>query len=269
MSAETALTHTVQALNLSAESENRIHDDAVARRFGFEGGLVPGVEVYAYMMNPVVRHFGPEWLDRGEADCRLLKPVYDGREAVACATPESDGGLALAVESAGVTCARGSASMPERGATPEHAPLPAAPVFPGRPPASPETLPEGTVLGTFTESMEPDLMTDYLSGARETLGIYAAERIVHPGWILRLANRALTENVTLGPWMHVGSTVRNFGRARWGDVLQARSRVVRNYEHKGHLFVDLDVAVLREDGAPLSRIAHLSIYRPRQVAEAA
>jgi len=39
--------YPVEAFNASKESENKIHDDAVAQRFGFRGGLVPGVDVYA------------------------------------------------------------------------------------------------------------------------------------------------------------------------------------------------------------------------------
>ena len=50
------IDYRVQARNLSHASENRIHDDGVARRFGFEGALVPGVEVYAYMAHvPVLQ----------------------------------------------------------------------------------------------------------------------------------------------------------------------------------------------------------------------
>ena len=41
--------YRVEAFNTAKESDNKIHDDAVARRFGFTGGLVPGVDVYAYM----------------------------------------------------------------------------------------------------------------------------------------------------------------------------------------------------------------------------
>ena len=48
-----ALEHTVAAYNLSAASENKIHDDTVAKKFGFEGGLVPGVEVYAYIFQKI------------------------------------------------------------------------------------------------------------------------------------------------------------------------------------------------------------------------
>jgi len=37
--------YRVEAFNTAKASENKIHDDAVARRFGFGGGLVPGVDV--------------------------------------------------------------------------------------------------------------------------------------------------------------------------------------------------------------------------------
>jgi hypothetical protein len=33
----------VSAYNTAAASDNKIHNDSVARRFGFRGGLVPGV----------------------------------------------------------------------------------------------------------------------------------------------------------------------------------------------------------------------------------
>ena len=41
--------HTLTAHNDAAASANKIHDDAVAQQYGFRGGLVPGVSVYAYM----------------------------------------------------------------------------------------------------------------------------------------------------------------------------------------------------------------------------
>src|SRR5258708_24152273 len=44
-------TYRVQAYNTAKLSENKMHDDTVARRFGFSGGLVPGVGVMAYMMH--------------------------------------------------------------------------------------------------------------------------------------------------------------------------------------------------------------------------
>jgi hypothetical protein len=40
--------YRVVATNSSAASENRIHSDADAARWGFRGGLVPGVTLYGY-----------------------------------------------------------------------------------------------------------------------------------------------------------------------------------------------------------------------------
>ena len=89
MSAATATTYRVEAYNLSHASENKIHDDAVAQKLGFAGGLVPGVEVYAYACHPAVERWGRAWLERGHMECRFLKPVYDGRIALVSAAADS------------------------------------------------------------------------------------------------------------------------------------------------------------------------------------
>src|SRR5947209_17837712 len=92
--------YRIEAFNASKESENKIHEDAVAQRFGFRGGLVPGVDVYAYMTHLPVQRWGRAWLERGTAECRLIKPVYDGDTAVVTAVEAADG-LELRIESHG------------------------------------------------------------------------------------------------------------------------------------------------------------------------
>ena len=82
--------YQVEACNTAKESENRIHDDAVARQFGFSGGLVPGVDVYAYMTHPAVARWGRAWLERGALACRLGKPVYDGEIATVSAREDGE-----------------------------------------------------------------------------------------------------------------------------------------------------------------------------------
>src|SRR5262245_4002734 len=72
--------YTVKAVNTSTDSENKIHDDATARKYGFTGGLVPGVTVYAYLTQPLVATFGAAWLGRGTAAVKFVKPVLDGEE---------------------------------------------------------------------------------------------------------------------------------------------------------------------------------------------
>ena len=46
--------HHVTAYNFATESDNKIHSDEMAARYGFKGGLVPGVGVYGYMTIPIV-----------------------------------------------------------------------------------------------------------------------------------------------------------------------------------------------------------------------
>jgi hypothetical protein len=108
----------------------------------------------------------------------------------------------------------------------------------------------------------------YLGDVRETLPLYEEEGLVHPGTLLHVGNWALRHNVVLGPWMHVGSHIEHFAATHIGDELSARAVITENYEHKGHLFVVLDVLVYANGATPIARIGHTAIYRPRQLAAA-
>src|SRR4029077_9487206 len=103
--------YRVSAYNTAHDSENKIHDDATARRFGFGGGMVPGVDVYGYMMHMPVARWGRAWLERGTAECRFFKPVYDG-ETATVAAGEGAEEIEIAVESRGDRCATGRAALP-------------------------------------------------------------------------------------------------------------------------------------------------------------
>jgi acyl dehydratase len=262
--------YRVEAFNASKESENKIHDDAVARRFGFRGGLVPGVDVYAYMTHLPVARWGRAWLERGSAECRLLKPVYDGDLAVVTAT-ENAGGLDLRIESHGESCVTGRASLAAESIVPPATfsealvpPLPPA----ERPPADERTLASGTRFAIEPLVVTKQYAEEYLCTVRETDTLYEREGLVHPGTILHIGNWALRHNVVLGPWMHVGSAVQHFAAARIGDELSARAVVTANYERKGHRFVELDVLIYANRETPIGRIDHIAIYRPRQLAAA-
>ena len=104
-------TYRVQAYNTAKQSENKMHDDTVAKRFGFSGGLVPGVDVMAYMMHMPVAKWGRAFLERGLIEARFVKPVYNG-EIADVTGEENDGVLSIQVESRGQLCATGSASLP-------------------------------------------------------------------------------------------------------------------------------------------------------------
>lgn len=260
--------YRVSAYNTAKESENRIHDDAVAQRFGFRGGLVGGVHVYAYMTHLPVQRWGRAWLERGTGEARFGKPVYEGEIAEITAEEDANG-LALKVESAGVLCATGRAALPSAAPSVAIGDFQAVPARATRPQADEESLRVGDWLGMNPLKITPEYQTQDLSDTRETDPLYGNEGLVHPGTILRCCNWVLSHNVVLPVWMHVGSTVQNLGVAKVGDTLSARARVTKNYEHKGHKWVEIDALVLADEVRPLARVTHTAIYRPRQLAEAA
>jgi hypothetical protein len=261
--------YRVSAYNTAKASENKIHDDATARRFGFTGGLVGGVHVYAYMTHLPVAYWGRVWLERGIGDCKFSKPVYEGDIAEITAK-EAPQGLSLQVHSHGELCATGSAALP--GAAPSASgdfESATPPAHESRPPADEQSLAVGRWLGMNPLLVTAEYHAQDLSDTRETDPLYAAEGIVHPGTILRCCNWVLSHNVVLPAWMHVGSRVQNLGIAHVGDTLCARARVTQNYMHKGHKFVEVDALVLANERTPLARVTHTAIYLPRQLAEAA
>ena len=259
--------HLVRAFNTAKASENKIHDDSVAARFGFTGGLVPGVDVYAYMTHQPVAKWGRAWLEHGSIECRFGKPVYGGELAEIDAT-EIAGGIGLSVTSKGDSCAMGSAALLPAEPVPDLADWTLATVPDQRPPASEASLPVGAWLASRTIACTPEFVRQYLADVRETALLYADENLVHPGTVLRLCNYALSSSVVLGPWIHVGSKVQNFAAARVGDDLVARAKVISNHVHKGHKFVVLDAVVVANNRTVIARVEHTAIYLPRQVAAA-
>jgi acyl dehydratase len=257
----------VSAYNTAKQSENKMHDDAVARRFGFSGGLVPGVEVMAYMMHLPVARWGRDFLERGLIDARFLKPVYDGETATVSGETQGDD-LSLAVESRGEVCATGSASLPAQppgidlGAYPETA------AVASRPPVGAASFPIGQWLGTAPVSWGGERLRDYLAEIRETDPIYRAHDLVHPGTLQRIMNRVLVDNVVLGPWIHVGSRMQLLSAARGDDVLTARARVVANYDRKGHRFAEFDALIVAGGDRAVAHCHHVAIFQPRQQAAA-
>jgi acyl dehydratase len=258
--------YSVKAYNLSHSSENKIHDDTVAQKLGFTGGLVPGVEVFAYASHVPLEYWGRAFLERGRMAGRFTKPVYDGRTATV--TGDKNGSqIDLQVESDGVLCATGSATLPEH--PPEPPPLsnfPPAISQAERPSADDTSLAQGRYLASAEVQFDKQASTSYLCDVRETSTIYREMGLAHPGYLLRLCNRVLVDNVVLAPWIHTGSDLQFHGLARIGDRLVARAHIVANYERKGHRFVDLDCLILANGERPIAHIRHTAIYRLRHLA---
>ena len=262
--------YVVVARNAATHSDNRIHEDTVAKTYGFSGGLVPGVTLYGYLMHPVVAQFGLEWLERGTADVRFTRPVYDGGrvEAVAELDPAVGRELSLRlVDAEGITCVTGTAGRPERP----------APVFDPtsvtwaelpeeRPGADADSLAPGRVLGSLFAPVEADHYRGYLDILDQDPEPYRSAGLAHPGALILSANTILATNVRLGPWVHVGSRIANLAPVPRRAEVETRARVLDRYERKGHQLVELEVVWLH-DGSPVMTALHTAIYQLRHEEE--
>jgi acyl dehydratase len=266
------LTYRVRARNTAADSENKIHDDAIAASFGFRGGLVPGVTVYAYMTVPIVERFGLEWLERGSMQVKFHQPFYDAEQVIVRAEVNTGAdpiNIAITAEREdGTACATALATVNDQSrwlgdANLEAYPEAPLPLVDSRPIPSRELLVPRTVLGTLTEPLSiPD--TTVLEKLNERLGIYrGAEAVAHPFTLLSLANQALVRNYLLGPWIHAASDLINRSAVRDGEVLSVRGRIADCFERKGHEFVVLDLILVANNNRVAQQVRHTAIYNPR------
>jgi acyl dehydratase len=265
---ESLAEYCVKAVNTSTDSENKIHDDATARRYGFAGGLVPGVTVYAYLTEPLVAAFGPAWLQRGTASVKFVKPVLDGEEVRVVGEVTGRGAqngitaTVRALTAGSGECAILTATLPAGAPTPLNLALyREVPVPAERLPGTREYFDAHPTLGTFVARYDATQAEEYVRSVSDPLPLYrAADGWVHPAFFTHMGNRCLRTNVVIGPWIHISSVVRHLGAARVGDTLAARARVRSLWEKNGRDFVELDIAILA-NGKPVAHVLHSAIYR--------
>jgi acyl dehydratase len=266
------LTYRVRARNTAADSENKIHDDAIAASFGFRGGLVPGVTVYAYMTVPIVERFGLEWLERGSMQVKFHQPFYDAEQVIVRAEVNTGAdpiNIAITAEREdGTACATALATVNDQSrwlgdANLEAYPEAPLPLVDSRPIPTRELLVPGTVLGTLTEPLSiPDATA--LEKLNDQLGVYrGVEAVAHPFTLLSLANQVLVRNYLLGPWIHAASDLINRSVVRDGEVLSVRGRIADCFERKGHEFVVLDLILVASNNRVAQQVRHTAIYNPR------
>lgn len=231
-------TYRVTAINTAVHHENKIHSDEVAARYGFRGGLVPGVNIYGYMTVPVIASLGEAWLRSGWMRVRFDGPFYEGETVVT----ECDGQVAKARGETGEQ--RASAEVGLGGEEGEVIPAGDLPVE--RPVIGDAMVRSGMVLGSIHARFEaPPTATELLS----------------------LSNDVLVRNFVMSAWVHVSSHVRNHQLLGADETLEVRARIADVFERKGHKFLTAEVCVLDSGGRLAQSVRHAAIWALRSRAQ--
>jgi hypothetical protein len=257
------------AWNPVPDSENRIHADEVAHRFGFRGGLVPGVVVSAYLLQPAIEAWGEAWLARGRATVVVERPVYDGEcFGVEVADATAEGYSAELRGGEGDLRARATVALPSCALEPPE--LRGDPrIGPGyeRPRASRPVFERlrAQGLGAVRARWPEAEITRYTQDPGD---MPACLRLDGDGWanpafVLGMSNWALAANLAMSPWLHLQTEHQNFAAIPPGSELVVEQRVADLFSRKGHEFVDVDLAAFHLDGRPVMSARLRAIYRLR------
>lgn len=249
-----------KARNYAIEHSNKIHSDETALRYGFTGALVPGVAIYAYLVEPVVSEWHEKWITGGEASIKLLKPIYDGADVSVRIAPGSERVPSVKVElfdPTGVLSAVGEASLPDSRIHVTAADYPSAQLpAPGakRPPTA-DSVPAGELLGSVETRFDLAELTRNFSLT-----------VCHPAFLLAQANEIIASNVELGPWIHTASQVKHVDVLDDGELCSLRGRIAESGLKRGHDFVVVDLAMFGKDERLIATIKHSALIRLREAA---
>jgi acyl dehydratase len=268
--------HTVTARNGSLHSDNKIHDDEVARKYGFAGGLVPGVTVYAYMAGPLAAALGERWLTEGSATVSLVQPLYEGGRAISRATVIEAAAERIDLDirtenELGQRCGTGTASVPVGRASaaldiPAFVRAAAPPAPDPRPELFLQTAPIGQVLSPLVTPTSIDGARAYALSVFDTNPLFSdgstwGPPLIHPGSLLSDCNMIFVRNFVFGPWIHTRSEIRYLGPALAGRTLTLHGRLAEAYERRMHHYAVLDLFCTDETGQPVARVRHTAIFK--------
>ena len=259
--------HQVVTHNDATATENKIHSDEVAQKYGFRGGLVPGVTVFGHMTYPLVSTFGERWLAKAMGEVRLSKPAYEGEQLTIDTQADGDGYLVTARNDAGDLLARLTSHIPPRtpSADPRWrtAPLPANPdreeisvgnIVVDKPLAALRLQPQMADNIAIASHLSDDL-TIY---SKPPVDIVASP--LHPLWFARACNRAFTARWIMPAWVHVGTEFVFHRPLRVAHSVEIRAIPTRVWNNKGHEFATLYLAFLN-DGDLVAEARHTAIFR--------
>ena len=259
------------ALNTAPDSENQIHSDDLAKRYGFKGGLVPGVTVSAYLLHPVIESSGMDWLEKGYANCKITSPLYDGEnfEVISEIPREGQTNTFLKNED-GKIIANAESKILEN--------IPSKPKYRGdlliqeefkAPIASfaewKKLKKEGCKAFKFHWGGDNPLI--YLSDEKKLPLILQPSKSGHANlsFLLGGANWILAGNAFMNPWVHLETKSQNYKAVSIETTLIAEMSVIDFYEKKGHEFIEVEVNLFEEKSKQCCMsINQLAIFKLRK-----
>lgn len=257
----------IRAHNDALTSENRIHSDDIALKYGFTGALVSGVNVFGYLSQPLVQTYGADWLGASSLVVRFLKPAYhndlltistrhqlpaQGERHHVTEAHNAAGTLLAILESwrpdslppvnefAQLQCQSPIADRPEISWDLIHLQRP-APDYHWRP--------------QLADNMER------IAVQRDSAVLYQGENgCIHPYYLLDACNKALMRMFVLPAWIHTGSQLLSRKPLRVGQTITVRALPIQKWEHKGHQFLKLYISMWL-DGEVALEVEHTAIFR--------
>lgn len=223
---------SIDAVNLPEHADNPVHTPEGGRAAGYDGAVVAGTTVFAYLTRPVAERWGRDWVVGGGHEVWFRGPVL-ADERVVVGGDEHE--VVASVDDR--LCAR---LVPERVA-----------VAPGDP--------NGSRLQPMVVVLD-DRWGGYAMRAGEDLALYEEEALVHPVVWPSLANRVFASQLVDGSWVHTRSRVRHLGPARGGDTVVIESWEIDRFETRSgqRAVVDLRMTI---DGRPVCAVEHEAIVR--------
>ena len=250
-------TYHVVARNFSTHSENRMHSDEMASRYGFRGALVPGVAIYGHLVKPLVNHFDAAWLNDSCVEVKLIKPTYHGDElTIEWAGAGED---VIATNQRGELVSIIAAATPQVISNePRELGLEGELKLPGRPDIAWDNVCIGEVFSPWAVQLSREENLRYRSEIGDDDALY--ENHIHPHYLLSLANEALMQEYVMPAWIHVKSKITHRAALQVNDAVVLRSVVTDRYERKGHQFIAIHLTFWRGEEIALD-IEHQAIFR--------
>ena len=267
---------TAIAFNPATESTNQIHSDEMAKTYGFRGGLVPGVTISSYLMHPAVMAWGKDWLTRGEAQIKILKPLYDGLTFEVDVNQKSESVCEVQLtDCEDNLCASGVLKLASSTYQdlPEYRGVHVIDPTHSIPDATPDVLAllkdqEMKALKICWDDSHN--MAFYLGDESQMAYIHQPGQhgYAHGGFLLGITNWVLMGNVYMNPWVHLQTSSKYHQPVSYGTELVAECEIKDLFSKRGHDFVDLKVNLFEwESKQPVMSAELRAIYRMRPAAD--